>query len=254
MNPQLPSPASTAAAHSVTGTFAMRAAFRLATLLAIGGGVVGLSVEDSATKLRALVDEMVQQADSDADGSLSLNDFTKALLQARITIEGAVQEDDECMCHATNSFALIDTNTDYRVDKNEIFAILHHLDAIRAIDEEADNEAKDKNHANRELSVGDGSAQLGGTHAGIPMLGGAHASRSPPPAAPPKMHLLSGCARPLLIAPVCVWLECAFATCLGHLRECHALAPRAPCVGPSLTRSHPHTSPHSPPPPFLPHC
>ena len=118
-------------------------------------------------------DVMVSEADSDNDGKLSLADFKKAVLAARIRKEGpqSVRLDTECQCLVANSFDLIDRNEDEHVDADELAAFFDHMDVIA-------NARHDTLRAgNDSVGAGEGSdekrRQLHASHDGIPPLQGA---------------------------------------------------------------------------------
>jgi len=118
-------------------------------------------------------DVMVSEADSDGDGKLSLTDFKKAVLAARIKKEGpqSVRLDTECQCLVANSFDLIDRDEDEHVDANELAAFFDHMDVI------ANARRGTLSAGNDSVGAGDGSdekrRQLHASHDGIPPL---HAS------------------------------------------------------------------------------
>ena len=132
---------------------------------------------------------MVADADTDGDGRLGLDDFTEAVLAARVAKEGPITKDDECMCHVGNAFRTLDINDDGKVDASELFRLFKHLDDSASevlsgfLGEGDDNDNLDEVMSQVwRLRAG---RKLGGTHVGIPPL---HRALALPPSPPAHPH------------------------------------------------------------------
>lgn len=133
-------------------------------------GEVVSPVDDAVTQLAS---EMVAEGDTDGDGSLNLEEFTGAVLDA---LKESLRRDDECICHASNSFRLIDTGEDERVDQVELQALFKYLDALREEPKSGggiQDVEKEVPRGVRALTTSHTGSRLQATHRGIPILGGA---------------------------------------------------------------------------------
>jgi len=97
--------------------------FALALLLAPGA---------TAAREASSEKEMVLDADSDGDARLVVPEFKRAVMAARVQVEGAahVQADPECDCHLDALFKQIDRNDDGYITVDEMQYLFKYLEVV----------------------------------------------------------------------------------------------------------------------------